>query len=96
VLSRGPNSNHKVYERLVEAASAKQIAVQRKAHNRATGTDANSIQLSRDGVAAGLVGIPNRYMHSPVEMIHLGDLVAASELLAQFCQSVKAGEDWIP
>jgi tetrahedral aminopeptidase len=96
VLSRGPNSNHKVYERLEEAASTKQIAVQRKAHNRATGTDANSIQLSRDGVAAGLVGIPNRYMHSPVEIIHLGDLVAASELLAQFCQSVKSGDDWIP
>lgn len=96
VLSRGPNGNHHVYDRLVAAAEAKKIAVQRKAHNKATGTDANSIQLAREGVAAGLVGIPNRYMHSPVEMIHLGDLVAASELLAEFCLRIKPGDDWTP
>lgn len=96
VLSRGPNTNPHVYEKLVQAAERKQIAVQRKAHNRATGTDANSIQLTRDGVASGLVGIPNRYMHSPVEMVHLGDLVAASQLLAEFCSAIKNGDDWTP
>mgnify|MGYP003494941651 CR=1 FL=1 len=42
---------------------------------RATGTDANAIQVSRAGVACGLIGIPNRYMHSPVEVIHRDDLV---------------------
>lgn len=96
VLSRGPNSNHHVYERMVAAAETKKIAVQHKAHNKATGTDANSMQLSRDGVAAGLVGIPNRYMHSPVEMVHLGDLVTSSELLAEFCKSVTTDDDWTP
>jgi len=96
VLSRGPNTNHHVYDRLVTAAEAKKITVQRKAHNKATGTDANAIQLARDGVAAGLVGIPNRYMHSPVEMVHLGDLVESSQLLAEFCKSIKADDDWTP
>ena len=80
----------------MQAAEAKQITVQRKAHNKATGTDANSIQLAREGVAAGLVGIPNRYMHSPVEMVHLGDMTAASELLAEFCKSIKPEDDWTP
>ena len=63
---------------------------------RATGTDANAIQLSRDGVAAGLVGIPNRYMHSPVEVISLDDLEQAARLLAEFCLSVTPQMDWVP
>jgi endoglucanase len=96
VLTRGPNINPHVYERLSAAAKEKEITVQRKGHPKGTGTDANSIQLSRDGVAAGLVGIPNRYMHSPVEMVHLGDLEKAAQLLAAFCAGVKEDTDWTP
>lgn len=96
VLTRGPNINPHVYERLSLAAKEKEIAVQRKGHPKGTGTDANSIQLSRDGVAAGLIGIPNRYMHSSVEMVHLGDLEKAAQLLAAFCLAVKEDTDWTP
>ncbi len=46
--------------------------MQQRRAPRATGTDANAIQLTREGVAAGLVGIPNRYMHSPVEIVQPG------------------------
>ena len=63
---------------------------------RATGTDANVIQLSRDGVATGLVGIPNRYMHSPVEVVHLDDLNKTAKLLAEFCAHVSPQMDWTP
>jgi endoglucanase len=63
---------------------------------RATGTDANVMQLSRDGVATGLVGIPNRYMHSPVEVVSLNDLDAAAQLLAEFCLRVTPQTDWVP
>src|SRR5262249_3079939 len=66
VLFRGPNINPVVFERLHAAAKDREIAVQVRGAPRATGTDANAIQLTRDGVATGLVGIPNRYMHSPV------------------------------
>ena len=52
------------------------------AEARGTGTDANAIQLNRSGVATGLVGIPNRYMHSPCEIVSLKDLDACSKLLA--------------
>ena len=96
VLFRGPNINPRVFEQLQEAARAKEIAVQIRGAPRATGTDANAIQLARDGVATGLVGIPNRYMHSPVEMVHLDDLDWAARLLAEFCLAVTPETDWTP
>ena len=69
VIARGPNMNPIVVERLRTAAEAADIVVQWEAIGRGTGTDANAIQLARAGVAAGLVSIPNRYMHSAVEMM---------------------------
>jgi endoglucanase len=95
-LFRGPNINPHVFDRLHDTAKRQEIAVQVKGVPRATGTDANAIQLSRDGVAAGLVGIPNRYMHSPVEVVSLDDLERAAQLLAEFCLSVTADMDWVP
>jgi endoglucanase len=95
-LFRGPNINPRVFERLEETAKSKEIPVQIRGAPRATGTDANVIQLSRDGVATGLVGIPNRYMHSPVEMVSLDDLDRAAQLLAEFCAVVNPQMDWTP
>jgi endoglucanase len=96
VLFRGPNINPHVFARLHQAATGHDIAVQVRGTPRATGTDANAMQLSRDGVATGLVGIPNRYMHSPVEVVSLDDLDAAARLLAEFCLSVTPDMDWTP
>jgi endoglucanase len=96
VLFRGPNINPRVLERLEESAKAKQLAVQVRGVPRATGTDANAMQLSREGVATGLVGIPNRYMHSPVEVVSLKDLDGAAQLLAEFCLRVSPAMDWTP
>ncbi len=96
VVFRGPNINPHVFERLSATAKSHEIPVQPRGVPRATGTDANAIQLSRDGVAAGLVGIPNRYMHSPVEVVSLEDLDQAAKLLAEFCLTVTAEMDWVP
>ncbi len=96
VLFRGPNINPHVHERLAAAARAQQITVQVRGVPRATGTDANAMQLAREGVATGLVGIPNRYMHSPVEVVSLKDLDNAARVLAEFCQGVSADSNWIP
>jgi tetrahedral aminopeptidase len=93
---RGPNINPHVFDRLRDVARSQEIPVQPRGVPRATGTDANAIQLSRDGVAAGLVGIPNRYMHSPVEVVSLDDLERAARLLAEFCLSVTPQMDWVP
>jgi endoglucanase len=96
VLFRGPNINPVVHTRLLEAARSRELAVQVRGAPRATGTDANAIQLTRDGVAAAVVGIPNRYMHSPVEVVHLDDLDHAAQLLAEFCLQVTPSVDWTP
>lgn len=96
VVYRGPNMNPRVVDRLLDTAGYQEIPIQLAAAGRATGTDANMIQISRGGVAAGLVSIPNRYMHSPVEMISLHDIDRAAELLAQFALSLKGDESFVP
>ncbi len=84
VISRGPNINPKVFDLLVDVAKKEKIPYQVEAAPRATGTDANVIQLTRSGVATGLISIPNRYMHTPVELISLDDLENVAKLMAGF------------
>lgn len=90
VIHRGPNMNPKVVQRLIQTADQNQIAYQLAASAKATGTDANTIQVNRAGVTTGLISIPNRYMHSPVEMISLDDIDRAADLLAQFAEGLEA------
>lgn len=96
VIYRGPNMNPAVVERLLSVAREQELPHQVAASGRATPTDANTIQVSRGGVATGLVSIPNRYMHSPVEMIALDDIDRAADLLAGFARSVRASDDFRP
>jgi putative aminopeptidase FrvX len=96
VIYRGPNMNPVVVEHLREAADNADIKCQWAASGRGTGTDANVIQLTRAGVAAGLVSVPNRYMHSAVEMISLADIDACADLLATFALGIKADSDFTP
>lgn len=83
VVTRGPNVNAKVFDLLIDTAKKEKIPVQLVAEPKGTGTDANAMQLSRAGVAAGLVSIPNRYMHSPCELVNLKDLEGCARLLAK-------------
>jgi putative aminopeptidase FrvX len=96
VIYRGPNMNPVVVEHLREAADNGDIKCQWAASGRGTGTDANAMQLSRAGVAAGLVSVPNRYMHSAVEMVSLEDLDACANLLAGFATGIKVDTDFTP
>jgi putative aminopeptidase FrvX len=96
VVYRGPNMNPVVVERLHAAADDADITCQWGAIGRGTGTDANAIQLSRAGVAAGLVSVPNRYMHSAVEMISLDDLDTCADLLAMFASQIESQADFTP
>ncbi len=96
VLFRGANINPRVFDLLEATATANAIPFQIRGAPRATGTDANTMQISRQGVAVGLIGIPNRYMHSPVEIVHLDDLSNAAKLLAEFCAAVGPEHDWTP
>lgn len=96
VIERGPNVNPRLFDRLVDTATASEIQYQVTAHHRGTGTDANAIQLSRAGVVTGLIGIPNRYMHSAVETIALNDIDRAADLLAAFLSGLTGDEDFTP
>jgi len=78
------------------AAKAKDLPYQPAASGRAVSNDANTIQISGTGVAAGLVSIPNRYMHSPCEIISLDDIDRAADLLAEFALRLKGDEDFRP
>lgn len=96
VLYRGPNVNPVVFDQLVQRADAAEIPVQINGLATAASNDAAQLQLTRGGVATGLVCIPNRYMHSPVEVVSLGDLDQAAELIARFCLSVDSTSDFTP
>jgi endoglucanase len=96
VLHRGPNINPVVEDLLERAAKKARIKVQMQAEPRATGTDANAIQLAREGKAAALVSIPSRYMHSPAEVICLKDAENAAKLLAQFIADLGPKQSFVP
>jgi endoglucanase len=96
VLYRGPNVNPVVLDRLRSLAQTAAMTIQLNALAVPASNDAAQLQLTRSGVAVGLVCIPNRYMHSPVEMISLHDLDQAAELIAQFCASVTSSDDFTP
>jgi endoglucanase len=86
VLGRGSTLHPRVFELLHEAGEAEGIAFTVEASARATGTDADSIALTRAGVPCGLVSLPLRYMHSPVELVALSDVAEAARLIAAFCR----------
>lgn len=96
VIARGPNINHKVFEGLVAVAKKHKIPYQVEGISRGTGTDANIIQMTKAGVATGLISIPNRYMHTPVEMIDTIDLENAVKLITEFIVSLKKTSSFIP
>ena len=96
VLSRGSAIHPLVFERLAETAEAEGIPYTIQASPRFTSTDADAIYLQRAGVATGVVSVPNRYMHSPNEVVSLEDVEATIRLLAAFCRGMRDEDDFIP
>jgi endoglucanase len=82
VISRGSTLNNGLFELLHEAGEAEKIPFTVEASGRATGTDADAVHISRGGVPTGLVSVPIRYMHSPVELVQLEDVHATARLIA--------------
>ncbi len=95
-IARGPNINPIVGDMLIDAAKGAKIPYQAEPCPRGTGTDANAIQISRSGVAAGLVSIPNRYMHTPVEIVSVKDLENAAKLIAEMVAGIDDSMDFRP
>lgn len=96
ILPRGPNINHALFDLLANAATEANIPVQYTGISRATGTDANPMQISRGGVATALVKLPLRYMHTPVETLSLKDLEGAIDLIVAALARIGTKEAFIP
>jgi endoglucanase len=84
VIYRGATLSPRVFELMAAAAGEAGIEHTVGATGNSTGTDADAVQFARSGVPTGLVSIPLRYMHSPVELVDLADLEATIELIAAF------------
>ncbi len=95
-ITRGPNTNPVVEKLLVGAAKKAKIKYQPAPSSRLLGNDANAIQVSRNGVATASIGIPNRYMHTQVEVCSLKDLEDSARLLAQFVKDLTVKSDFRP
>jgi putative aminopeptidase FrvX len=94
IIHMGSSVSPGVAEMLKTVALKRKIPFQNSASPRWTGTDADAIYTSRGGVACGVVSVPNRYMHTPVEIINLGDLERCARLMAAFCEEVGPGVDF--
>jgi endoglucanase len=93
VLTRGSIISPVVFSLLRDTASRLKMPFSVNAAGRDTRTDADAIHIAREGIATALVSIPNRYMHSPNEMVSLEDLDRAATLVAETCRAISDGTD---
>ena len=91
-VSHGTCNHPVVVERIEEVAARLEIPLQHEANSATSGTDTDVIFWTRGGIPCGLISLPNRYMHSPVEMVNLKDLEYIPELMAGFALSIAKGE----
>jgi putative aminopeptidase FrvX len=93
-LTHGGCNHPEVVARIEAVAKAKKITLQHEAMSSTSGTDTDAIFWTRGGIASALVSLPDRYMHSPVELVSLNDLEKIPQLLAAFAASLKKGEEF--
>ena len=95
VITRAANLSPVVTDGLIETAESEGIAYTLEADSRSTSTDADAIQFTRAGVATGLVSAPNRYMHSPNEIVALEDLENCARLIAAYVKGLKKDMNFV-
>src|SRR4051812_31364673 len=95
VVERGSNLNPRAFELLYDAGEAEGIPFTVAASSRHTGTDVDAMHLSRGGVPCGLIGLPLRYMHSPVEMVDLADIENAARIIAAAARRLAADASFL-
>jgi endoglucanase len=93
-VAHGGSSHPEVVRRLEEVARSKKIPIQHETIPTGGATDTDVIFWTRGGIASALISLPNRYMHSPVEVVSLKDLKLIPELMAGFANSLKRGEQF--
>ncbi len=94
VLTYGPAVQNNLLNFIIDTAEENKIAFQRAATSRSTGTDTDSFAYSGEGVASALISLPQKYMHTTVEMCHKDDIEAVIQLMYQCVLKLKAGQDF--
>jgi endoglucanase len=94
-IKRATNLSPIVSEGLIAAAEEAGISYTLEADSRSTGTDADAIQFTRAGIATGLVSAPSRYMHSPNEIVELGDLEDCARLISAYIKGLGPDMDFV-
>ena len=93
-LTHGGCNHPEVVARIEAVAKQQRIKLQHEALSNSSGTDTDVIFWTRGGIPSGLISLPNRYMHSPVELVNLKDLEQIPQLMAAFALSLKKGEQF--
>lgn len=95
-VMRGANASPVVFRMIEEGAAKENIPYQVDVAPGGTGTDGNAMQISRGGMAVGILGVALRYMHTPVELLSLTDVENCARLMAAYCRLVKPDTDFTP
>lgn len=95
VIKRASNLSPVVSDGLIATAESEEIPYTLEADSRSTGTDADAIQFTRAGIATGVVSCPNRYMHSPNEVVDLADVENIAKLIAAYIKTLTTETDFI-
>lgn len=94
VITRGSANHPRLVDLARDAADGSNVDVQLQAAGIRTGTDADALYTSRGGIPSLNVGLPNRYMHTPVEVIDTADLLAVVDLLGEIAHLAGEREDF--
>src|SRR5215210_5025319 len=95
VIARASVLSPAVSDGLIATAEAEEIPYTLEGNSRSTGTDADAIHFTRAGIATGLVSCPNRYMHSPTEIVDLEDLERCARLISAYVKTLDENTDFI-
>lgn len=94
VLTYGPAVQNNLLNFIIDTAIEKNIPFQRAATSRSTGTDTDSFAYSAEGVASALISLPQKYMHTTVEMCHKDDIQSCIDLYYEVLLKIKAGQSF--
>ncbi|MDZ7773397.1 MAG: M42 family metallopeptidase [Balneolaceae bacterium] len=83
VVQHGGANHPRIVEFVEGVAEKKEIPIQHEANSVRTGTDTDSIFHQKTGIPSGLISLPLRYMHSPVETVSVGDVEQLIELMTE-------------
>ncbi|GAB2474184.1 peptidase M42 [Hymenobacter qilianensis] len=94
VVTYGPAVQNNLRELIIETAKTSDIPFQRASATRATGTDTDAFAYSNAGVAAALISLPLKYMHTTVETVHQDDVENVIQLIYQTLLRIEDGHDF--